>query len=221
MPKLAVEKRDTLGKEVKNLRKRGMVPAGFYGRKEASTPITVAEKDFKKVFKEAGESTVVTLEGVGEEKDALIHDVERDPVTGAIRHVDFYVLEKGKKVEVEVPLTFIGVSPAVKDMGGTLVKVMHALPIEALPKDLPHGIEVDISVLVTLESKIHVKDLKLPSGVEAKSAPEEVVALVAEYKEEVEEVAAPIDLSAIEVEKKGKEANAAEGVAEGAEPEDK
>jgi large subunit ribosomal protein L25 len=163
----------------------------------------------------------VTLVGVGEEKDALIHDVERDPVTGAVRHVDFYVLEKGKKVEVEVPLTFVGISPAVKDMGGTLVKVMHKLAIEALPKDLPRAIEVDIAALVTFESKIHVKDLVLPSGVEAKTNSEEVVALVAEYKEEVEETIAPIDLSAIEVEKKGKEANVEEGAEAGPQMEEK
>lgn len=201
---LAVEKRD-LAQPLATLRKSGRVPAVLYGRKEASTPVAVAVKEFEKVFKKAGESSVVTLTGVGEEKDALIHDVDMHPVTGVIRHVDFYVLEKGKKVEVTIPLTYIGESPAVKNLGAVLVKVMHELRIEAMPKDLPHELTVDIAALAEIGSQIHVKDLALPSGVTALADAEDVVALAAEAKEEEEQPVAPIDLSAIEVEKKGKE----------------
>src|SRR3989338_6487717 len=161
---LKVEKR-VPGTE-KTLRTGGKMLAVLYGHKEVSTPISVSLMDFKKVFKEAGESTVVSLKGVGEEKEALIHDVDFEPITGEPRHADFYVIEKGRKVQVKVPLNFIGVSPAVKEMGGTLVKVLHEIEIEAMPKDLPHEIEVDISALLNFESKIDVQDIKLPSGVE-------------------------------------------------------
>lgn len=208
MFKLKVEKRD-LKEGLDMLRKSGKVPAVFYGPKEPSTPIKLTLSDFKKAWKTAGESTVISLEGNGVEAEVLIQDVDLDPVTDVPIHVDFYAIEKGKKLKVDVPLEFIGVSPAVKDLGAVLVKVLHTIEIEALPKDLPHKLEVDISVLVAFDSVSTAKDIKLPAGVTLKTKPEEVVASVYEPKEEVIEVA-PVDLSSIEVEKKGKEAK--EGV---------
>lgn len=187
------------------VRKAGKIPAVFYGKKEASTPISIGKVDFLKVWQEAGESSVVTLETPEGVKESLIQDVDLDPITGNPRHADFYVFEKGHKVEVELPLEFIGVSPAVKDLGGILVKVVHELEVIAMPKDLPHHIEVNISSLSNFEDQILAKDLVLPTGVELKENPEEVVALVSAPREEKEEEVAPVDLSQIEVEKKGKE----------------
>lgn len=204
---LQVETRNKTDK-LDALREAGKVPAVFYGKKEASTPISIPKTDFLKVWKEAGESTVVTLKTPEGEKESLIHDVDIDPVTGAPRHADFYVFEKGHKVEINIPLEFVGVSSAVKNLGGILVKVLHELKVEAQPKDLPHVIEVDIAPLETFENQIHAKDIKLPSGVELKENPDEVIALVSAPREEKEEESAPIDLSSIEVEKKGKEETA-------------
>lgn len=204
MTKLKVEMRD---KSVKLdlLRKEGRLPAVFYGKKEASTPISVSKIDFLKAWKEAGESTVINLETPNGVVESLIHDVDFDPVTGNPRHADFYVFEKGHKVKIDIQLEFVGVSPAVKDLGGVLVKVMHEVKVEAMPKDLPHNIEVDISSLISFDSQILAKDLNLPNGVELIENGEEVVALVSAPREEKEEESKPIDLSAIEVEKKGKE----------------
>ena len=159
---------------------------------------------------------VVVLKDGTEEHETLIYDVDVHPITGEPRHADFYVMEKGKKVQVAVPVVFEGVAPAIKDKAGILVKVMHELNVEALPKDLPHSVSVDISSLVELTSQILVKDIKLPAGVSLISGVEEVVAAVTQAKEEPEEPAAPIDLSAIEVEKKGKEAKEGEEGAEAA-----
>jgi large subunit ribosomal protein L25 len=145
--------------------------------------------------------------------EVLIHDVDLDPVTDVPIHVDFYAIEKGKKLTVDVPLEFIGVSPAVKELGAVLVKVLHDVEIEALPKDLPHKLEVDIASLVTFDSVLTAKDIKLPEGVALKIKLDEVIASVYEPKEEVVE-AALVDLSAIEVEKKGKEAKEGEAGAE-------
>jgi len=211
---LKVEKRD-LKISPEKIRKEGNLPAIFYGKKEKSTPISVKFLDFEKIFKEAGESTVVHLDGTGIDVEVLIHEVDSDPVTDKVRHVDFYAIEKGKKLEIAVPLEFIGVAPAVKDLGGVLVKVMHEVEIEALPKDLPRILQVDISGLLNFESVVYAKDIKLPVGVTLKVKPEEVVASVYEPKEEVVETV-PVDLSAIEVEKKGKEAVEGEEGAEGA-----
>ena len=212
MFKLKVQKRD-LKESVKALRQASQVPAVFYGPKEPSTPIKMSLVDFKKAWKTAGESTVVSLEGNGIDAEVLIHDVDLDPVTDVPIHVDFYAIEKGKKLSVDVPLEFTGVSPAVKDLGAVLVKVLHDIEIEALPKDLPHKLEVDISGLLNFDSVITAMDIKLPEGVTLKVKPEEVVASVYEPKEEVAE-AAPVDLTAIEVEKKGKEAKEGEAGAE-------
>lgn len=199
------------------LRKAGHIPAVFYGKKEASTPITLKQTEFAKVWKEAGESTVVTIETPNGSKDSLIHEVKLDPVSGIPTHADFYVFEAGHKVEVALPIEFAGVSPAVKDLGGTLVKVLHELEIEAVPKDLPHNIVIDISTLVAFGDQILAKDIQLPKGVELKVNPDEVIVLVAAPREEKEEEVAPMDLSAIEVEKKGKEEAEGEAV-EGAAP---
>lgn len=204
MLSLKVENRNKETK-LETLRKAGFIPAVFYGKKEASTPISIKKTDFLKVWKEGGESAVVSLETTEGAVESLIHDIQVDPITGSPQHADFYVFEKGHKVKVEVPIEFTGVSGAVKDMGGTLVKVMHALKIEAMPKDLPHNITVDISPLASFESQILAKDITIPHGITLLEAPEEVVALVSAPREEKEEEAAPIDLSAIEVEKKGKE----------------
>jgi large subunit ribosomal protein L25 len=195
-----------------SLRRGGRIPGVFYGPKEKSTPISVKESEFRKVWKEAGESSIIVLKHEGEEHEALIQDVAVHPVSDIPQHVDFYVIEKGKKLEVSVPLEFVGVSGAVKDLAGILVKVLHELPIEALPKDLPHDIQVDISLLTDLNSQILVSDLKLPEGVEVKIGMEEVIAAIAVAKEEVEETA-PVDLSAIEVsvEKGKKEVEGEEG----------
>ena len=204
---LQAEKRD-IKINPEEIRKTGKIPAVFYGKKEASTPISIPKIDFLKVWEEAGESSVVTLNTSEGEKESFIHDVDLDPVTGNPRHADFYVFEKGHKVEVALPVEFTGISPAVKDLGGTLVKVLHEIKVEAMPKDLPHNLTIDIGSLTQFGDQILAKDIQLSSGLELKENPEEVVVTVAAPREEKEEEAAPIDLSAIEVEKKGKEVEA-------------
>jgi large subunit ribosomal protein L25 len=186
-------------------REAGKIPAVFYGKKEASTSIFIPKIDFLKVWKEAGESTVVTLKTDAGDKDSLIKEVVVDPITGVPVHADFYVFEKGHKIELEIPIEFEGESIAVKSFGGILTKVLHALKIEADPAKLPHSLIIDVSVLENIGDQVLAGELKLPEGVELKENPEEVVVLVAAPREEKEEESAPVDLSSIEVEKKGKE----------------
>ena len=217
MLSLNVEKRVADAKRLYILRRDGKVPAVYYGAKQESTPVTVSEVEFNKVWHKAGESSVIILKDGNEDHQALIHDVVVDSVTDKVLHADFYVIEKGKKVKVNIPLEFVGNSPAVKT-GGILTKVLHEVEVEAQPADLPHNLEIDISVLVDFSSQILAQDIKLPSGVTLVTKETEVVALVSEAKEEVEEVAAPVDFSTIEVEKKGKkDEEGAEGDAAAAE----
>ncbi|MEK7574732.1 MAG: 50S ribosomal protein L25 [Patescibacteria group bacterium] len=203
-----------------DLRAKGSMPAVYYGRKQASTPIAVSAVEFSKVLKKAGESSVVTLKTKEGTLDSLIYDVDRDPVTGAFLHADFYVFEKGQKIKVKIPLEFQGVSPAVKDLGAVLVKVLREVEVEAAPKDLPHVLIVDISKLVSFNSQVTAKDITLAEGVTLIAKPDEVVASVYEPKEEVVEEA-PVDLTKIEVEKKGKEPKEGEEGAEAAPAGDK
>lgn len=187
------------------LRKKGMVPAVYYGKKEKSTPIAVDKISFKKVWKEAGESSIITLKTDHGSIDSLLYEVQVDSVTGEPIHADFYTVDKDTIIHANVPLEFVGVSPAVKDLGATLVKVLHEIEVKSLPKDLPRAITVDISALTEIGSHITILDLKLSALVIAILKPTEIVALIEEARVEVEEEPVlPIDLSAIEVEKKGK-----------------
>jgi large subunit ribosomal protein L25 len=221
MTTLEVKARNTK-ESLDAMRKAGFVPAVFYGKKEKSTPISVSTKAFEKAWKEAGESTVITLTGDAGEHDAIIHDVSKDSLTGNILHADFYIIEKGKKLKVHVPVEFVGLAPAVKDLGGILVKVLHEVEVEALPKDLPHGLSADVSSIIDFHTHVTAGQIALPNGVELVTDREEILAMVAAPKEEKEEEAVAFDPNAVEVEKKGKEANpdeelAAEGEAPKAE----
>jgi large subunit ribosomal protein L25 len=187
------------------LRKGGEIPAVFYGAGKTTTSITIGTVEFKKVWRDAGESSAVKVTMAdGTTIDALIHVVQVDPVTDEPIHVDFLAIDMKKKIKVNVPISFEGISNAVKSGIGNLVKVLHEVEIEALPADLPHNLIADISKLETLQDQIFISDIKLPAGVAIINNPTEVVASVVEQVEEKEEVAAPVDLSAIEVEKKGK-----------------
>lgn len=198
------------GETLETIRKNNCIPAVFYGYKVDSTPITVETTKFIKILKGAGESTTVTLKTDAGDKEVLIHDVQYDAIKNTPIHVDFLVVDANKEIEVGVPIEFTGESAAVKAGLGSLVKVMHEVEVKALPKNLPHSIIVDISPLATLDDNIFVSNLVVPPGVTIITDGGEVVAAVVAQKEEKEEV--PVDLSAIEVEQKGKkEEEGAEG----------
>jgi large subunit ribosomal protein L25 len=204
----------TLPRAPKETVKEGFTPSVFYGRHTKSTPIFINTIEFKKALASAGESSSILLKTETGTETAMIQDVQVHPVKGDVVHADFYIIEKGQKVDVMTPIIFVGESQAVKE-GGILVKVLHELSIEGEPALLPHEFTVDISSLTTMDSVIQVKDIKLPAGVELYDVGEDdIVASIAEAEEEDVTPAAPVDLSTIEVEEKGKkevEGEAAEG----------
>ncbi|MEK7080893.1 MAG: 50S ribosomal protein L25, partial [Patescibacteria group bacterium] len=197
-------KKREAGIKLDALRKSGEIPAVFYGAGKDTTSISIGNSEFKKVWREAGESSTVKISIPGGDIDVLIHEVQVDPVTDEPMHVDFLAIDMKKKIRVKVPLVFEGISNAVKSGIGNLVKVLHEVEIEALPTNLPHNLIVDISKLETLKDQVFVSDIKLPAGVVVINSPTDVVASIIEQVEEKEEVVVPADLSAIEVEKKGK-----------------
>ncbi len=205
---LDIEKRDVKS-NLTELRERDKIPAVFYGREVESTPITVSASKFKSVWKKTGSSALISLKGLKGEREAVIQDMDINPVNSQVRHIDFYIVERGKLMEATIPFEFVGESPAVKSLGGILVKVMYELKIEVFPKDLPQNIEVDISSLKELDSQIIVKDLKLSKEIKVLDDVDEVIAAITQATEEPEETE-PADISEVEIEKKGKKEEAVE-----------
>jgi large subunit ribosomal protein L25 len=196
MSTIFVLKRAERGKGVSALRAAGRVPAVLYGPKDVPETISLSSSELDSFLKKEGESSVLTLEGDGIKKDVLIQDIQTHPVSGRIEHVDFYVIDRTKKVQVSVPLEFVGEAPAVKTLGGVLVKVLHELEIESLPQDIPQSIKVDVSGLADFESSIHAREIILGDGVTLVTNPEEIVVL-AEAPREEEPEEKPADATTI------------------------
>lgn len=181
--------------------KEGMLKSVFYGEKQKSQPIFVNEIEFQKIYRDAGESTIISLNNIdnNEKLQALIQDVQFDPVKNKIIHIDFHIIDKSSKIHANIPLIFVGESEAVKSFGGNLVKVIHEISVEADAEHLPQNISVDISVLNTLDSVIHIKDIKLPDGVKLYHMNEnDIVASIVAQKEEDLSSKDNIDISSIE-----------------------
>lgn len=190
MSTISISKRTERGNALSQLREAGSVPGVVYGPKDEPEAITFAAADLEALIKKGGESSILTLKGDDIQKDVLIHDIQTHPVSGKILHADFYVVDKTKKVQVSVPIEFIGEAPAVKTLGGSLVRVLYELEIETLPTNIPHEIVVDISSLVDFDSIIHAGSIALPEGVVLITSPEETIVLAEEAREEEPEESA-------------------------------
>jgi len=213
---LSAEIRDELGRPVKGLREKGLLPAVVYGQKTKNLALVLNSQEFETVFKETGESSLINLKIKGQKQDlpVLIHDFQKDPLSGKIIHVDFYSPDMEKEVKTFVPLKIDGVSLAVKDLEGTLIKNISELEVKALPMNIPHEIVVNIDSLDVFGKEIFVKDLKVPEGVEILKDPEEVVVLVSAPTRVEEELEKPIEEKVEEVEgvvKEGEEKEEVEG----------
>jgi len=183
---LKAQARKDTGRKLKTLREKGFIPAVVYGPGHKSVSIQVVYNDFKKAFDEAGESTLIKLEVDGHIKNVLIHDVSIDPIDDTFIHIDFYQVVMDKTIKTHVPLVFEGEAPAVKGLDGVLIKNLTELEIEALPKDLPHEIKVDISSLDSFDKHIRIKDLQIPEGVKVLEESEELIVSVIPPRSEEE-----------------------------------
>jgi large subunit ribosomal protein L25 len=222
MLELLAKLRSVKGRKNKQIRQQGFIPAILYGHKVKNLPLLVEAHAFAKLYQKAGESTLIRLkidDGQSKkERVVLIHEVAKDPVSDQIIHIDFNQVRMDEVITVEVPLVFVGQSEAVKAYGGVLIKNLQSVEIEALPQDLIHEIEVDISQLKTLDDNIYIKDLKVPEKVKLIAEPEEVVASVVPPRtqaelEELEEAPAEA-VEEVEVEEKAKVKEEAEEKAE-------
>lgn len=185
---LFAKERKIVGKKVKTLRREGILPANVYGKDVASTAVQVDYKDFEEVFRKSGETQLVYLVLGKEEVPVLIHNVQKDPVTGVFLHADFMKVSLKEKVTTLVPVEGVGESPAEKQGLGTVVFHIDELEVEALPTDIPEKIEVDLSGLSEVGQSILVSDLEFDrTKLEIKANPSDVVVKVESAKEEKEE----------------------------------
>ena len=197
MLKLEAKKREIFGKKVRSLVKEGLIPAEIYGHGFENIHIAVADKEFKTVFEQAGESTMVTLIVGGQEYLVIIYDVQKDTLGDNINHIDFYRVHMDEKIKTHVPLVFVGEAAAVKEKGGVLIKSVEEVEVEALPGDLPHQLEIDLSPLAEIHQSLHGKDIKVPKGVKIFIELEMgIVTVIEQQKEEV--VEAPKEEAVVE-----------------------
>jgi len=164
MAELLAQKREILGKKTKKLRSEGIIPAELYGHGTENVHLSIPKDKFVDIYKDAGEHAIVNvvIDG-GESRPVLINEVQIDPVSDEILSVDLHQVNMDEKVSTNVPIDFIGESPAVVDMDGVLVKVMDEVEVEALPANIPSSIEVDLSQLTELDQSIYIKEIDYES----------------------------------------------------------
>ncbi len=178
--------REEVGKKLDSFRKQGLIPAVMYGHKVKPESLWVDYLDFEKAYAKSGESTVIELDIDGKKSNVLIHDLQIDPITDKFSHIDFFQVRMDEEIETEVPIEFVGESPAVKEQGGMLVKNMDAIAIKCLPGNLPQELKLDISKIKKFEDHLKVSDLEIPEKVEILIDSETVIALVEAPRSEEE-----------------------------------
>lgn len=185
---LKTEKREIKGKKVAALRSEGMIPAVVYGKGVEPISLTINLRDFTKLYKQAGESSLVDLVMEDKTLKVLISDVQLNPITDEPLHVDFHKVNLTEEITANVPLRFENeeIAPAVKELGGVLVKEKDEIEVECLPTNIPHEIIVDVTSLTTFDDIIHVSDLPIPENVKIVNEGEEVIALVKPPRSEEE-----------------------------------
>lgn len=216
MIKLSAKIRKETGRKTNAIKNAGKIPAVVYGPGVKNVLVEIDYKEFQKVFKEAGESSLVSLhvEGEKEERPVLVHEIQKNSVSDKIIHIDFFQASLKEEVQAKVPLVIEGISLAVKDLGGTLVKHFSELEVKALPQNLPHEIKISIDGLKTFEDHILVKDLILPEKVKVIAKANEIVVSVSQPAKVEEELATEIKENVEDVEKVEKEKKTEEVVEE-------
>ncbi len=183
------EPRTVIGKQVKRLRRQGLVPGILYGYGIEPMPLQFAAKEIERVVRQAGSSTLVQVIVEGTPYTAVVRDLQRDAIKRTLMHVDFQALSMTEKVRLPISLTLVGEAPA-EAMGATILQQLNEIEVECLPSALVHTIEVDISVLEEPGQSITAKELKVPEGIELLVDPDEVIVIAAaesEAEEEIEE----------------------------------
>ncbi|MBN2087040.1 50S ribosomal protein L25 [Candidatus Peregrinibacteria bacterium] len=191
MEKFNLEVTQGVYKTAKDARNADRIPMVYYGKGVEPINFSADYQDFRRLYKKAGKSTVISLKNEeGKEFNVLVHEMQYDPVSDNIIHVDLMAVDMNKPITTEIPLEFVGTSPAVRDENGIFVTSKYSVAVECLPKDLVHSIEVDISPLIDFHTAITVGDIKAPNGITIIDAEDINVATVSAPRLEEEPVEA-------------------------------
>lgn len=188
---LKVKKRTELGKKNQKVRAAGGVPGIVYGAElKENLPIIVGVNDLEKAYSEAGESTLINMfvDEATEPREVLLKEISYNAVTDRPEHADFLQIKKGQKLEIDIELEFVGIAPAVKELGGIIIKTLDNISVRCLAKDMISKIIVDLTSLKTALDKISIRDLNIPKEIEVLDDLDETVVVVSMPREEKEEV---------------------------------
>ena len=185
---LKLSQRKVVGKKVKALRRQGIVPVHVYGSGTDPLALQVDTRVLSRILPRVGTNVPLSLEI--EEQDGenicFVREVQRHPVTENVIHVDFFRVDVSQTTQAEVPVTVVGISPAVRDLNGTLMQPLQSVLVEALPMNIPASIEVDISGLDDFDKALHVSDVIVDSRVTIVTNAEEMIARISAPRIEVD-----------------------------------
>ncbi|MDP2820959.1 MAG: 50S ribosomal protein L25 [bacterium] len=201
MTKLSAKTRKEIGKGISQIRKEEKIPAVCYGAEIKNAPISVDYKEFMNVLRETEGSSLFDLDIDGKTFPVIIKEIQRDPVSGSVVHVDFYQVPMNKKIEATVPLIFEGEAPAVKNFGGTLIKDLQSIDIKVLPNLIPKHIVINVGKLENIGDEILVGSIDFPEGAEILRNKKDVIAYISAVTSVEEELEKPIEAEVKEEEK--------------------
>jgi large subunit ribosomal protein L25 len=196
--------RDVLGKKTRFMRREGATPTHLFGHGIDSLSLQCDTAKLQRIIARAGMTRLIALEVEGdkEPRSVFIREIQREPCSGGLLHVDFYQVKSTEKIRVDVPIILIGEAPAMKEKGRTLTHSLTSLSVESLPDKLPPQIEVDLSLLEEVEQAIFVRDITLSPDVTIVTDPDQMVVRVSEARvveeEEVAEAEVPVEEVAAE-----------------------
>jgi large subunit ribosomal protein L25 len=212
---LRVATREVLGKKVRFLRREGIVPLHLFGHGVESLALQCDSAQIRHVLAQAGQARLISvkIDKARKPRNIFVREIQRNPVTGELLHVDLYQVRMEEQLKVDVPIVLVGEAPALKTKGSILVQELYSLTVEALPDKIPARVEVDISSLAEVEKAIHVKDILLGDGIKIINDPEQMVlkitAAVAKEEEVVKEAVEAPEVEVVgptpEVESKAEE----------------
>lgn len=184
---LAVKNRENARKNLYTSRAQGLIPAIMYGHGTTPSMFWVQALGFSKLYTQAGENSIIEIAPeIGKPISVIINAVQIDPLSNRFTHIDFFQVRMDEKLEAHIPLEFFGEAPAIRELGGVLVKPVEEILVSCLPKDLPHAFRVNLSALKTFEQHIQIKDIGIPAGVTVLADPETTIALVEAPRTEAE-----------------------------------
>ena len=192
---LQTTNREILGRKVRFLRRQGILPVHLFGHNVESLALQCDTAQFQRVLARAGKTRLISLklDKARRPRNVVVREIQRDPRTGELLHVDFYQVRMAEKMKVEVPIVLVGEAPALKSKENMLLHELNSLTIECLPDQIPANIEVDMSFLTEAEQAIRVKDVVLDKEVTILNDPEHLIVKISlrpRVEEVVEEVVA-------------------------------